>query len=104
MLSRNYTLSEMPILVKSGSIIPMRTDNIGMHCHYTLICCFIITAFRIDMLFYHYCFQNRWGQLKRYQRLLNLQCLLEIHKCMYSIVLTKSSLICQKLCNVQRGD
>ena len=29
-LSRNYTLHEMPVFVKSGSIIPMRTDDFGM--------------------------------------------------------------------------
>ena len=30
MLSRNYTIYEMPIFVRSGSIIPMRTDDFGM--------------------------------------------------------------------------
>ena len=28
-ITRNYTLSEMPVFVKSGSIIPMRTDDFG---------------------------------------------------------------------------
>ena len=29
-VERSYTLSEMPVFVKAGSIIPMRTDDFGM--------------------------------------------------------------------------
>ena len=28
-INRNYTLSEMPLFVRSGSIIPMRTNDFG---------------------------------------------------------------------------
>ena len=33
-LSRNYTLYEMPVFVKSGSIIPMRTDDFGKYYYF----------------------------------------------------------------------
>ena len=37
-ISRNYTLSEMPLFVKSGSIIPMRTDDFGMRVYISVQC------------------------------------------------------------------
>lgn len=30
-INSNYTLSEMPLFVKSGSIIPMRIDDFGTY-------------------------------------------------------------------------
>ena len=37
-VTRNYTLSESPVFVRSGSIIPMRTDNFGRNTC-TISCC-----------------------------------------------------------------
>ena len=47
-LSRNYTLYEMPVFVKSGSIIPMRTDDFSKyieHGIYVIFWLYIILLF-----------------------------------------------------------
>jgi hypothetical protein len=36
-INRNYTLSEMPLFVRSGSIIPMRTNDFGRVANSVLV-------------------------------------------------------------------
>ena len=49
-INRNYTLSEMPLFVRSGSIIPMRTNDFGRsryicgNCLFSIAYAFLFVA------------------------------------------------------------
>ena len=59
-INRNYTLSEMPLFVRSGSIIPMRTNDFGRFGY--LYQCNTYCSFD---------YQIPLDQLRRFQRLSN---------------------------------
>ena len=37
-VNKSFTLSEIPVFVKAGSIIPMKPDNFGQHFIHLVFC------------------------------------------------------------------